>query len=770
MKNTQKSLYTDSMKIIFRIAYVFLLATSTVANAQNIMTHLSNHEKKGDKMFYNFSYKSAVADYLVALKNDPEKNHLKLKIAECYRMLNEPAQSEDWYAQAINSNVALPQHKLHYADALSSNKKYEEAKRWYAQYQEEVSTDSRSVNKIGAIDNISGLFRDSAYITVKPVTINSPEADFSPAFFSEGIVFVSARDQHKSVKRTFTWNQSHFLDLYYGAVDKQGTFATPQLFHKNVNTDLHEGPTVFYEGGKKMVFTRNNLLNGKISKSRDGIVKLEIYFSELTGDVWSKPTPFSFNNEEYSVGHPAISADGSTLYFVSDMPGGVGGTDIYKCVLQNETWSKPENLGTDVNTEGNEIFPFCYQDNELYFSSNGLGGLGGLDIFSLQLSNKEITNIGAPINSSLDDFGLIMANDGATGYFASNRKGSAGDDDIYRFEMTTEQVEIIVVDKETGIEIPNASVRLANSGATDQTSATNESGLATFAINPRKKYTIQVEKEFYQAAESVIDPTQRQDNETLTIKIPLDKLEEDIVSNVVEASRKETIGGGTVDLGQFGNISSASAKTSTASQKQGGDEAKGSRKIKVYQLVNISGVVQELLSVNQRTYLIDNDERALLNLDGQMVTHWEIDLPLKANQRKAAIREYLSSLGFATEFVEIHNIYYDYNKSVVRNDAVKDLDMIVMLLRENPDLNIVLGSHTDSRGSMVYNNSLADKRATAASDYLVRGGVSAGRIGKAAFGETQLINAKATVEAAHQVNRRTEFRLRFFSINGTASK
>jgi outer membrane protein OmpA-like peptidoglycan-associated protein/tetratricopeptide (TPR) repeat protein len=740
---------------------LLLAAASAVQAQQNIMTHLSSPEKRGDKMFFYFSYAAAVDDYLLALKNDPEKDHLKLKIAECYRMLNHPAEAEKWYAEAMpNTGVVKPEHKFHYAQALSSNEKYEEAKKWFTQYQTEVSGDSRSARKIEALENIDDLFKDSVSCIVTPLTINSPAADFSPAFYTDGIVFVSARSQNTSVKNVFSWNKSNFLDLYLSKGAENSTNATPELFHKNVNTNLHEGPTVFYEERKKMIFTRNNLMNGKKGESKKGIVKLKLYYSELTGNDWSKPTSLPFNSSEYSVGHPAISSDGKTLYFISDMPGGQGGTDLYKSEWQNGNWGKPINMGPEINTEGNEMFPFLHRNNVLYFASNGHGGLGGLDIFSTHLAHFKVTNLGAPINSNADDFGLILYEDERYGYFSSNRKGSAGDDDLYHFKIKREMMEISVVDKETGKDIPGASVSVLESETVIHQSPSNENGLASFALNPRKNYRVKVQKDSYLPAEGIIDETDLQKKDSLLIKIPLEKIK----PGAPMPSPGDTVGN-KVNFTRFGKISSIETDRAKPVAPQSPAGAKAPQTVRIYQLINLSGIVQELVAINKRTYLIDNDERALLNLKGEMVTHWEIELPLKVSKRKEAIREYLTGLGFIVEFVEVHNIYYDYNKSLIRDDASKDLNLVAQLLHENPELNILLGSHTDSRGTDVYNTTLATQRALTARAYLAKRGIAIDRILQAAFGEKQLVNgcgnAKGCNEGAHQSNRRTEFKVMF---------
>ena len=703
-------------------------------------------------MFYYFSYKAALDDYTMALRIDPDKDHLKLKIAECYRLLNEPGQSEKWYSEVIsNKTIIQPEHFLHYAQALSSNSKYSEAKKWYEIYQQAVQTDSRSLRKIEGINQLNDFLKDSLTFFVEPLNINSEASDFSPAFYPQGIVFISARGQQVGVKHVFSWNKTSFLDMYFSRESENGMNQKPELFHQNVNTRLHEGPTVFYDEGRKMIFTRNNLLNGKKGESKDNIVKLKLYYSEREGDIWSKPISLPFNNDDYSVGHPAISADGKTLYFVSDMPGGKGGTDIYVSNWQNGNWSEPVNIGGDVNTEGNEMFPSLTNRGQLYFASNGHGGLGGLDIYAYNLTTHHLFNLGAPLNTNFDDFGLIAYDDGLSGYFASNRKGGKGDDDLYHFRSRRELIDVIVYDKITGLEIENANANLIESETIVQGYLTDKEGEASFAVNPRKNYVVRIEKEGYLPSEAMVQSLDLQKDDLLRLRIPLEKL-----------NTPRTMDSNTDTIKRVVDFTNTIANK--ISRLENPNE-KAEKFIIVFQLQNVSGIVQELTRIADTTYLIDNSGKSLKSDSDITLISWDTPLSGEAEWRQQELKKYLSAKGYDVEFIQINNIYYDYDKHTIRNDASTDLDKVVALLEKHPDLKLELGSHTDSRGSDNYNSSLAKKRALAARNYLLNEGISNARISYSSFGEKKLVNdcgdEKKCDEVAHQSNRRTEFKVIF---------
>ena len=703
-------------------------------------------------MFYYFSYQAALADYQQALKVDPEKIHLQLKIAECYRMLNDPKNSETWYAQAMTQqNLVKPEHHLHYAMALHSNGKFDEAQKWYKIYQSEAVTDTRGNKKIKSLEDINSLLKDSIAYKVTSAKLNSKEADFSPTYYKDGIVFVSSRPQNKVVKTVFSWNKSQFLDLYYAPESENGSYTNPTLFHRNVNTQLHEGPTTFFDNGTKMIFTRNNIINGKQAKSKEGIIKLKLYYSELKNNEWSQPTSLPFNNNEYSVGHPAITEDGNTLYFVSDKPGGKGGTDVYKAERISGVWNDPVNMGNEINTEGNEMFPYLHRDNILFFASNGHGGLGGLDVFQADLNTKTIKNLGAPINSTLDDFGLVLAKDKQSGFFSSNRTGGMGDDDIYHFQEKLEVIELIAYDKETGKVLEKVSVVIKSGSDIMGKYFTDASGAMVSTLNPNKNYVADFALINYLPARLEIQDVVLRSLNPLEIRVPMlrstsdELLPPDSVPDTLRTVLKVNVDG-TVD--DSDGIKNPPAKNS----------------IDFIRIVNRSGSVQDVLAQKSNAYLYDGESGKYLDATGQSTAYIQDPIKADSSERLQKTINALAEKGISVNFYEIKNIYYDYNKWDIRNDASSDLDKIVTLLEQVAEFDIILSSHTDSRSSLKYNEWLSAKRARAAEEYLVNEGIAIDRITRQTFGETKLVNQcndNATCdEANHQWNRRTEFTIK----------
>lgn len=382
-----------------------------------------------------YAFQGATEVLLKALeKAKGENDAIKKKLAECYRMLNDPKNTALWYESIMdNDSIIESDDKYYYAQALSSIGDYSKAKLWFAIYSEGAPGDKRSKKYAAHLDNLEHLYKDSSRFHLDTVNFNSETADFSPAYYKDGLVFVSGRSKRLT---KFKWNESAFFDLYLCAKDSSGNYTEPTAFNKKLNTRYHEGPLSFYNNGKSLVLTRNNFERGNLLKSSDGVTKLKMYFSSIDEDgKWSKSTPFQYNSGEYTVGHPTITEDGLTMYFISDMPGGYGGTDIYVSRYTGEEWGEPQNLGSEVNTEAKEMFPFLHNEDILYFASNGHGGLGGLDILKYDLSSREVSNIGYPINSEKDDFGLIVNAAGNQGFMASNRNSPYGVDNIYRFEF-----------------------------------------------------------------------------------------------------------------------------------------------------------------------------------------------------------------------------------------------------------------------------------------------------------------------------------------------
>ncbi len=722
---------------------ILTLVTGTGAWAQSSLI------KAGDRQYEDLAFKDALSYYRKAHRKDTTNATVKLKIAESYRKLNDPANAEEWYAQVVDDTVAHAEHWLYYAEALSSNGNYDLAKQWYERYNQKTGQERRTTHRIRGIEELKALFRNEQFVSVNEVAFNSAESDFSPAFYGDQLVFASAREG----KGNFAWDHSNYLDLYRVSPDDNSV----EKLEEGVNGKYHEGSAVFYDNNTKVIFTRSNYQKNKIGKSREGVNTLELFYSEKTGDdTWSEPQRLPFNSAEFSTGHPTISRD-STLYFASDRPGGYGGTDLYRCDRQNGAWGEPVNLGKNINTEGNEMFPFLYDDEQLYFASNGHEGLGGLDVFGVDISRGDdarITNLGSPINTPTDDFGLIVKSDGQHGYFTSNREGGSGNDDIYTFAslkplLDQFTVRGVITDQKEDTPLFAARVTLLDQdGKTVTAVPTDNQGNYSFVVEPDKQYRIKVESEDYFDKETSLATVAAQEQTTWQADLALLKdYGFSLFGQITENQSSEPISDVQVTL--IDNMTGETVletTTSTQGSFRYGMEGK-----------KLDDRISYQIKLAKEGYL------------GKSATfNSQLDKPGEINLHDV-LNVGLDKIDIGTDIgalIDIQPIYFDLGKYAIRPDAAQELNKIVRTMQENPSLEIELGSHTDARGSATSNLRLSDKRAKASADYIVSQGIDRLRITGKGYGETTILNrcgdGVKCSEDEHQQNRRTEFTITKF--------
>jgi tetratricopeptide (TPR) repeat protein len=445
---------TTMKNIAMAMALMLVFSMSCYAQ-QKAQQKIQQKIQQSDALFKNFYYTESIEGYKEVLKLDEKNIPVQLRIADAYTKLHNAKAAAFWYDKALTSSEnieSIPNDYLFsYAEVLTENKKYDEALQWYQKYKANTPNDTRVDKKIEVINNRSTLYSDSMRYEVKKMEFNSEFSDFGPAFYDSGLVFASARDEVSKAKR-YNRTNSAYLDLYYTNFHDTA-WSAPEKFHKSINDKYHEGSAIFYDHNSKMIFTRNiekkKLKPEELDEEKaESTLHLQLYYTEKREDgEWIEPVPLPINDEEYSMGHPAISQDGRYLYFSSNVPG-YGGTDIYVSEWRNDQWTKPRNLGEEINTSGDEMFPFLHRDSVLYFSSNGHGGVGGLDIFSVNINEGKIKNLGYPLNTHNDDFSIIVSPEGKTGFFASNRLQEANDD-LYQFFVK----EIPVIKEEPQPEI-----------------------------------------------------------------------------------------------------------------------------------------------------------------------------------------------------------------------------------------------------------------------------------------------------------------------------
>jgi len=376
-------------------------------------------------------------------KRNCDTSEVKLLIAECYRKQLDFQHAATWYARIVETQPVNPVILYNYAQALRSCGEYRKAKMFMLKYLELIPDDKHAQSYADFCDSIEGWKTKRPLFEINNATsLNSVESDFGVVIFEDGLIFTSDRFFSSNPEKKYGWSGNSYLRLYYSKLESQEDdsvgFSPPQLAPIISDRLYHYGPVTFSADFNEMFVNCTYLYPDKGKKDPENMRThlLKIFSSVRDQGKWSAPKPFFLNSDEYSVGHPCLSPDGNTLYFVSDMKGGLGGTDLYQCTRENGKWGPPVNLGPGINTFGNEMFPYSSATGELYFSSDGWPGFGGLDIFVSKKSGDHWStpkNLFEPINSSFDDFSFSFSRDYTAGFFCSNRPGGKGSDDIYQF-------------------------------------------------------------------------------------------------------------------------------------------------------------------------------------------------------------------------------------------------------------------------------------------------------------------------------------------------
>lgn len=470
----------------FFLCTLFLLFTASNSNAQY---------QRALTCYNNYQYSEAIPLFLKSLdgKNSAEATE---RLAHSYRILKKYPEAEMHYSRLLQISGYPPTIHFHYGEVLMNNGKYEEASRQFLLYDSLVPGDSKGKLMAKATLSIRELINQNPDFIVYSLSgINSGYSDFSPAVYDGGVLFSSDRPAVTNyVSPAAGRQQPEELSLWFAKKIDSISFADPRLFSDKLNSAFHNGPATTSADGNILIFTRVE----KKKSGADGVSRPQLYSSTKKNNKWASPAALLFNSDDYSCIHPALSADGNSLYFASDMPGGYGGTDIYVSKKEGETWSAPRNLGPFINTSRDESFPYLHKDGTLYFSSNGHAGLGGLDVFSAAKSDEKWDNVQsllAPVNSSADDFGIAFYND-SSGYFSSNRSGG---DDMYGFTRINKKISVAgrillsenITDPATNVKI----LLLTGDGTVVQSTTTDNSGFFNFENLPAdSKYVVKLDE------------------------------------------------------------------------------------------------------------------------------------------------------------------------------------------------------------------------------------------------------------------------------------
>lgn len=542
------------MKTSFLIGS-FICLGSLMVSAQDIaiMDGSVNYLKKGEALESRGALLKAAEVYEKGLESDQTQNsEYKMRLANIHRQLNNYDQAESYYSQVI-SHSSTDDDKFYYAEVLAANSKYDEAEKWYNDLAVKSEVSTVRSNGFAQVEMFKS---DSMAYSVSAVNFNSNQSDFFVSKLDDKLVFVSSRDRKSFFSPKDLKDETDFYDFYE---IKDGE-VTPI---EGLNNVLNQGPFTFVPQSGEYLITENYPLSSKNS-DRDKAVQLRINRYKMVEGEWKMQGTLPFCKDSYSAAHPTFDSKNQRLYFVSDMPGGIGGDDIYYSDLKDGDWSEPK-LMNGINTTADELFPFIDASNqELYFSSNGFAGLGGLDIYKVNLADlSKVVNLGYPINSSKDDFAFVLNENSKKGFLSSNREGGIGKDDIYEFSIFKIKIrskmlnpenqpltgKMKVIEKSTGREIPytvNAAGEIAFDGIEGQ------------------EYVIKAEKEGYGSTEQLIKADPKMNNELVNLILkPLEEEKPEIWTDLIVVNNgKENKYYALIDHKKLTELKSAEGKWS----------------------------------------------------------------------------------------------------------------------------------------------------------------------------------------------------------------
>jgi len=481
------------------------------------------HLRTANDYYAQFAYAPAANEYEYVLNRIQDRDAL-VRVADCYRQMGNVPKTEYWYRKALRLDEQDLNWHLYLAEALMKTGNYQEAREHLTSYLDVNKNDMRAKQMMLSCDSLPSFFRDTTLYSVDLLPFNTPSYNyFAPSFYRSGIVCLSDRNEKGFSRKMSDVTGSRYLDLFSVMKGERGSWLAPEFLPGDVNGRYNEGPVAFTNDYNTMFLTRNNYVSNTVEKNSRNVNVLKIYRAENESGEWKIMGKLSINNDDYSIGHPALNQTATVMVFTSDMPWGYGGTDLYMSRWEGgDNWSTPVNLGPDVNTTGNESFPSLYNDSILYYSTDGLMGLGGLDVFSARLRGDaavEPENLGYPVNSSGDDFGFIMDSTGLSGFLCSNR--NSNNDKIYRFEKNPPKlvIEVQINDASGGKPVPGVAIRLSG-GRRDTTLYTDDRGRLLVSAQPDRLYRFKcTHPEFFTISDEISTSGFKYSE---TIKVPVE--------------------------------------------------------------------------------------------------------------------------------------------------------------------------------------------------------------------------------------------------------
>lgn len=477
---------------------------------------------KGQKAYENYAYIDVIKIYEASAKKGLYDTTMLKQLGDSYYFNAHYKDAFKWYHKLFAKEKETEiesDYVFRYAQSLKAIGNIKEAAVYFSKFSEISKDDSRAKHHNNSITNLKAIHKQKTKFTITDAGINTAYSEYGGAILNSDYIFTSTRDTGNVSKMKHSWTGKYFSNLYSAQINSADKLENVSPFTNDINSKFHESSAIYTNNGKRIYFTRNNFIQGKQQKNKDGVTLLKLYKADKINNKWTKIRELPFNSNEYNIAHPALSPDEKTLYFASDMPGTLGQSDLYKvAILGDDSYGTPVNLGPQINTEAKETFPFISENNELFFASNGHLGLGGLDLFTSKITDddtgfSDVENLGAPINSAFDDFGYTKQPQTQNGYFTSNRPSGKGGDDIYKFtqiEMLAinykQSINGVFVDDATSKGLTNATVMLFDSNMTVVSETTTaENGAFVFDdLKAGQNYVIRGQLKEYTSVEKGI--------------------------------------------------------------------------------------------------------------------------------------------------------------------------------------------------------------------------------------------------------------------------
>ncbi|MDQ8013074.1 MAG: OmpA family protein [Flavobacterium nitrogenifigens] len=704
------------MKKLLVIIFVFSIQ---FINAQD--QELIRAKRFFDKTYYS----EAIILYQKLADEKPSQEVIK-NLADSYFYTNDLVKAQRYYRLLVSSygNNLDREYYFRYAQTLKATNRDDDANANLREYYAKSSNSEDSANfekELKTLENVTAIGKR---FEIKNLAINTPNSEFGAVKYKENLVFAGVKLKPGLFDKKYKWDNETYLNLV--SIPLKNINSADSIVHyfaKELKTGMHESNAVFTKDGKTMYFTRNNSKNGKKKKDDKKISNLQIFKAELVEGKWTNITSLPFNSSNYSVEHPALSADEKVLYFASDMPGSLGSFDIYSVNINKGAYDTPKNLGPQINTDKREQFPFASADNKLYFSSDGHLGYGSLDVFVSEINGNDYSkpvNVGLPLNSNLDDFAFNVDSNTKEGFFSSNREGGKGSDDIYQFkeikdlivEDCKQFIAGTITDVDTQLALENTTVLLQDSeNKTLNTITTSADGKFSFTVACETSYKISAFKENYTNASKILT---------------LDKTRDKV------------------------NDGSLALRSLDAIKKEEKEIAENKRKQEI--------IIEEENKKKEALVALELKEKEKKAKEAAIVAA-EVKKQEKVKEILAKEKDVVKDKDRL--IIKTDPIYFDYDLWYIRKESKVILGRVVELMKKYPEMVIEIGSHTDSRGNEKYNADLSQKRANSTREFIIQSGIEAKRVSAKGYGESVPIVKCKTDESCseeeHELNRRSEF-------------